>query len=313
MSSAFARTLTVGDGTAYPRPSDAARAAQPGDRIQIQPGTYYDCAVWLADGLVIEGSGPETVLTDTICQGKAIFVIVGRGITVQDLVLSRARAQDENGAGIRAEGPNLRVHRVKFENNQNGLLAANLQDSELQIKDCTFVSNGVSNASHQTASLLVGSSGKLSIQDSKFEQDRGQTTILSQATVTEIADSQIATPEGAKGIAIRVSGGLVLERSILEFRREPDASRTALMIFPGDPSLPLIVRNTTLQGSGTLLLNWSGRISTMEENRLDASSILETTSGAWFYRARTNMRQVYDAVRAGARALKRHTGERLPQ
>src|SRR5437879_2306664 len=43
--------LTVGPGKAYALPSEAARAAKPGDIIRIFPGVYTDCALWEADGL----------------------------------------------------------------------------------------------------------------------------------------------------------------------------------------------------------------------------------------------------------------------
>jgi hypothetical protein len=71
---AFAADLVVGVGpdAAFRLPS-AAAAARPGDTIRILPGTYYDCAVWQADDLIIEGSDEATRITDRICQGKAIF------------------------------------------------------------------------------------------------------------------------------------------------------------------------------------------------------------------------------------------------
>src|SRR5438067_1100163 len=72
--SAAAATLMVGAGQTYAAPSDAARVALRVDTVHILAGTYFDCAVWSADDLTIEGVGLGTVLTDKICQGKAIFV-----------------------------------------------------------------------------------------------------------------------------------------------------------------------------------------------------------------------------------------------
>ena len=45
--------------------------------------------------------GAKVVITDKACQGKALFVTVGEGITVRNLTLTRARVPDGNGAGIR--------------------------------------------------------------------------------------------------------------------------------------------------------------------------------------------------------------------
>ena len=80
---AGARTLEVGPGKQFAQPSQAAVAAQDGDRIVIAPGQYFDCAVWRQNNLTVEGVSPqETVITDKICQGKALFVISGSNVTV---------------------------------------------------------------------------------------------------------------------------------------------------------------------------------------------------------------------------------------
>src|SRR5438270_171679 len=100
-------TLAVGPGSFYTMPSQAAVKAKDGDRIRIAPGTYIDCAVWSANNLVIEGTGPGVVITDKSCLGKALFVITGNDITVKNLTLQRARVPANNGAGIRQEGRNL--------------------------------------------------------------------------------------------------------------------------------------------------------------------------------------------------------------
>jgi hypothetical protein len=103
---AIARTLEVGSDKPYKVPSLAAADAKDGDHILIGPGEYFDCAVWRANNLVIEDSGPDAmaIVTDKTCMGKAIFVIAGNDTTVRNLTLTRARVPDMNGAGIRTEG-----------------------------------------------------------------------------------------------------------------------------------------------------------------------------------------------------------------
>jgi hypothetical protein len=100
---AHARTLEVGENKDFKMPSAAAAVAKDGDHVTIQPGEYFDCAVWTASKLVIEGvdDPAKVVITDKACQGKALFVTVGEGITVRNLTLTRARVPDGNGAGIR--------------------------------------------------------------------------------------------------------------------------------------------------------------------------------------------------------------------
>ena len=55
-----AATLKVGPNQTYKAPSAAAAVAKNGDHIEIEPGQYFDCAVWNADNLVIEGTGPAS-------------------------------------------------------------------------------------------------------------------------------------------------------------------------------------------------------------------------------------------------------------
>ncbi len=50
-------------------------------------------------------------------------MIYGSNVTVRDLTLSHASVPDQNGAGIRAEGTNLTVTRVHLIDNQDGILA----------------------------------------------------------------------------------------------------------------------------------------------------------------------------------------------
>ena len=145
ISSALARTLEVGPGKAYAKPSAAVAAASDGDRILILPGQYFDCAVVSASHLSIEGVGDAAgvVLTDKTCQGKALLVIEGNDDTIRNLTVTRARVADGNGAGIRAEGGNLTIEGVRFVNNQDGILTAGKPDMVLTVRHSFFEKNGV--------------------------------------------------------------------------------------------------------------------------------------------------------------------------
>src|SRR5262249_27715650 len=107
-------TLKVGPSETYKAPSAAAAVAPAGDHIEIEPGPYFDCAVWNADNLVIEGTGPGVLITDKTCVGKGLFVIEGDNTTVRNLTLTRSRVPDMNGAGIRLDKGSLTVEGVKF-------------------------------------------------------------------------------------------------------------------------------------------------------------------------------------------------------
>ena len=91
--------------------------------MRIDPGEYLDCAVWRASDLVLAAPAGAAHVRDRACAGKAIWVIAGDDVVVDNVTFSGARVPDENGAGIRAEGRNLTVRNSRFYDNENGLLA----------------------------------------------------------------------------------------------------------------------------------------------------------------------------------------------
>lgn len=283
----------MGAGAGFATLSAAAAAAAPGDRIEIGPGTYYDCAVLAADGLLIEGAGPATVLTDRTCQGKAILVAAGRGITVRSLTLARARVADGNGAGIRAEGAGLLVQGVRFADNQDGLLAGDQPGGVLRLENCVFAGNGGDRRS--TASLVVGHWARLDIRHTQFLAGAGESQIRSAAGLTSISASRIDAATGS-GPTIEARGGLSVVGSALQAGRGPDGRHAAVLALPGSDGM-LMLRGNTLQGGGTLLLNWSGRVPVLEANMLAPDGVLQSTAGAWQHRLRAALGGAYRRAR----------------
>jgi hypothetical protein len=209
-----ARTLEVGPDRPLKQPSEAAVNAQDGDTIMIAPGEYFDCAVWRADNLIIQGTGnpTDTVITDKACMGKGLFITVGRNITVRNLTLTRARVPDNNGAGIRMEGKDLTVERVRFINNQNGILTG-VQGSALVVRDSDFVRNGVC-VPACAHGIYAGPLDLLRVERSRFADTRQAHHIKSRARRTEVVDSDIKDgPEGTASYLIDIpNGGSVLVR-----------------------------------------------------------------------------------------------------
>ena len=304
----MARVLMVGPGQPYAAPSAAARDAAAGDEIHIAAGIYYDCAIWSADRLTIAGAGADrTVLTDTACEGKASFVIRGNGVTVRDLTLARIRVADGNGAGIRAEGSDLTVERVRFENDQQGLLAGVRPGGSVRVLDCTFADGGTPEQGRVAAALAVGPVARLVVRGSSFAGNRTGIAITSQAAVTEIADSRIAAARQPPGATVQVAGGLVLDGATLQAGPVHWGGRAAVLALPGpDDAAPLTLRHATLDGPGALLLNWSGRPATLKANNAP-QGIVATTAGAWLYRLRSTARSSSETLYHAARHVARLT------
>ena len=124
---ALGRIIQVGPTRALNVPSQAASVARAGDIIEIDAGNYVgDVTAWWADNLTIRGVGgrPRLLAAGMSAENKAIWVIKGRNAIVENIEFTEATGPNGNGAGIRAEGINLKVLNCYFHDNQEGILAA---------------------------------------------------------------------------------------------------------------------------------------------------------------------------------------------
>src|ERR1051326_1380527 len=243
-----AKTLQVGPSHQLKAPSAAAALAATGDTIEIEPGEYFDCAIWNASHLTIVGKGPGVVITDKACQGKALFVTVGSDITIRNVTFTRARVPDGDRAGIRGEGRNLTIEHSRFINNENGILAGDLAQSAIKISDSEFVDNGKceANCAH---GVYVGHIALLRIEHSRFFQTKVGHHVKSRALRTELVRNEIT--DGEKGtssylVDIPNGGALVMDQNALE--KGPNSSNHGTAISIGaegvtQPTAELIIRN----------------------------------------------------------------------
>lgn len=254
---AGARTLEAGEGREFKLPSEAIAAAKDGDTVKIHPGEYFDCAVVRANKLTIEGVGDAAAvsLTDKACQGKALLVTAGNDITIRNLSLTRVRVPDMNGAGIRAEGTNLTVERVRFINNQNGILAASNPASTMIIRDSEFVRNGY--CSPCAHGIYVNALTLLRVERSKFSDTRQAHHIKSRAARTEVLNSELR--DGDSGTASyhieAPNGGTVIVRDNILQKGPKAENRTGLVVIGAEgvtqPTRQLLFENNQVTNTGS--------------------------------------------------------------
>ncbi len=282
-------------------PSRAIAAAQPGDVVLIEPGTYYDCASWSADAVTVAGRAPGVVLSDTTCGAKAILVIRGDDAIVRDLTLARARVPDGNGAGIRLEGQSLLLERVRFVNNQVGVLSGIGGPGAIRVLECRFEGGGVA-GDQPSVALSVGEVALLRIERSVFAGVKGS-QVGSAATETELSGNQIATSR----LAVSAAGGsLLLEDNVLELAPDNEA-RQAAVLANGDTRV-VMRRNRLLNGTGrpaTLLLDWTSGTPVLEGNVVAAADREIASDGVWRHRIGAMVQDIKDGIRGLAGALKR--------
>ncbi len=205
---ADAKILEVGPGKPYPMPSAAIAAAQDGDTVRIDAGTYNDCAI-IATNITLEGAGPDAsaVISDKVCAGKALLVTNGADITIRNLTLQNAQVAEHNGAGIRAQGGKLTIDHVKFINNENGILAGSIPNGEILIRDSDFIRNGacIKACAH---GVYVGQIALLRVERSRFFETRTAHHIKSRARRTEVLGCDLADGEnGSSSYQIEAPNG----------------------------------------------------------------------------------------------------------
>lgn len=257
-SKLLAATLEVGAGKTYAQPSAAAAAAHDGDHIMIAAGSYFDCAIWRANNLTIQGAGADaTVITDKTCMGKALFITQGNGITIRDLTLTRARVPDFNGAGIRAEGGDLLIQHVNFINNQNGLLAGDEPGKKIVVSDSKFLRNGTCSGSGCAHGLYVGDLALLRVERTTFFETHQGHAIKSRAKRTEVIGCDIADgAEGTSSYAVEVpnGGAVVLRDSKIQKGPKSENHSAALMIGSEgvtQPTPEILVEHNTFLAEGS--------------------------------------------------------------
>ncbi len=250
-----ARTIEVGPDKPYKAPSQAAADAKDGDHIVIGPGEYFDCAVWRANNLVIEGSGPDAsaIITDKTCMEKGIFVVGGNDTTVRNVTLTRARVPDMNGAGIRLDGRNLTVDHVKFINNQNGILGGG-PGSRVIVRDSQFLQNGT--CARDCAHGIYSGGDLLHVEHSRFFETRQGHHIKSRALRTEVIGCDIA--DGKNGTAsylieVPNGGSLVVRDNTLEKGPRSENNGAAISIGAEgvtQPTREIIIENNKFSNDG---------------------------------------------------------------
>jgi hypothetical protein len=273
-----AGVLMVGPGMAFSLPSEAAKAAKPGNVIRIAPGTYKDCVRWEQDDLVIEGTGDGVVITDKVCEDKALFITRGHNITVRNITFSDAHASTHNGAGIRAEGADLIVENSRFIDNEDGILAADNPASALKIRNSFFKGNGncIAACAH---GIYATHLAFFRVENSDFEEQHVGHHIKSRAARTEIVNNTVHDgPSGSASYLIDIPNGgsaLItgnkLEKGPLSENRNVAISIGGEGPKPENPPGEIVIKdNEFINDTGVstaFVKNYTGMQASLQDNR----------------------------------------------
>ena len=258
-ASAAAGTLQVGPDKQYKAVKDAVAAAQSGDTIEVDPGEYVDDISSIKVGdLTIRGVGGARAHLKAVApppNKKGILVIeAGVGpVTIEHLELSGSKISEgdgNNGAGIRAQGTDLRVRDCYIHDNQNGVLS---NASAITIEFSEFANNGEAGYEHN---VYVGESPKLVFRGNYSHHAKRGYALKSRALENYIYYNRLMD-EGdgiGSGLIDLPQGGLSYVVGNLIQKGLAAENKTRVVLYKGEggtnPDLRLFVSHNTFVNDG---------------------------------------------------------------
>ncbi len=193
-------TMVVGPGEKITTITEAARLAQDGEVIEIRPGDYHgQPAIWTKNEIIIRGSGARPVMLadGKSAEGKAIWVVRGGKVTIQNIEFRGARVADLNGAGIRFEKGELTIQSCSFFDNEMGILTGGSPEQSLEVVDSEF-----GDAPRHKGSLhhllYVGGIGKFVLRGSRFHNGYLGHLVKSRARESHILYNMLVDGAGGR-------------------------------------------------------------------------------------------------------------------
>jgi hypothetical protein len=140
-AAAGAATLVVGPERQPASLMEALDRAKDGDEIDLLPGTYKGVlAIIEHKRLTIRGRGqrPVFLFDGKLAEGRAMFIVRGEQVRLENIEFRGAKATGGDGAAVRLEKGRLEVVRCAFFDNEHGLVTSNQRDAELTVAESEF-------------------------------------------------------------------------------------------------------------------------------------------------------------------------------
>ena len=192
---ASAATLSVGPGKQYAAPCAAFNAARDGDTIEISGNNIYkgDVCGISRNNLTIRGVNGRPMIdaNGANAMGKAIWVVGGNNITIENVEMYGARVPDQNGAALRLEGTGFTLRQSFLHDNENGILSGANTASDILIEYSEFGHNGFGDGySHN---LYIGNVRSLTFRYSYSHDANAGHNLKSRAQVNTIYNNRFSS------------------------------------------------------------------------------------------------------------------------
>lgn len=168
-----AATFYIGPKDAPSKLREIVASAKDGDVVELASGQYLNWPLVIeGKRITLRGKGERPVLISTgaAAESKAMWVVRGGQVVVENIEFRGVRVPDGNGAGIRFESGHLVVKRCAFQDNEMGLLTGNNPDSTLEVYDSEFGSSPRFQGRALHHQLYVGAIASLKVTGSRFQQ-----------------------------------------------------------------------------------------------------------------------------------------------
>jgi hypothetical protein len=282
-----ARVLRVGPTRQFADPSQVTGLAS-GDVVEIDAGIYNNTeTIWPSNvsNLTLRGVGGRAhlVAPATISNQKAIWVTAGTNTAVENIEFSSAAVPDMNGAGIRADGPDLAICGSYFHDNQDGILGG---AGNVLIEYSEFARNGGCPPGFGCAhNIYIGDGNRFTLRYSYSHHANSGHLVKSRARQNYILYNRIMDETtGNSSYKIDLpNGGLAYVTGNL-LHMGPNSENSTFLIYGeegmSNPDHGLYVVNNTFVndlGSGTFVA--AGGSTAIVQNNLLAGSGTRVSGG----------------------------------
>ena len=152
------------------------------------------CAI-TANNLTIRGVNgrPKIDADGKHAKGKAIWVVVGNNMLIENVEMFGAKVPDKNGAALRLEGTHFTLRSAFLHNNENGILSGANADSNIIIEYSEFGYNGYGTG--YTHNLYIGDVKSLTFRYNYSHDANVGHNLKSRARINTIAYNRFSSTE----------------------------------------------------------------------------------------------------------------------
>jgi len=203
-----------GTELSYQTVSLALAALKDGDTLNIPAGSYPgQCGRVGANNVRIRGVGGRAMF-DTAVDDKAVFVVSGNDVTLENVGAAGVRIAPDNGALVRGEGGNLTLINCFTRDCNVSVLTGGpaTRDSALIVTDCDFEGN--STAEDPAHGIYAGICARLVVNGGRIADMKGKVPghlVKSRAAVTEIHGTLLDKVHASRCIDVPEGGMLVID------------------------------------------------------------------------------------------------------